>query len=236
MKARDVMTPGVVSVVPEASILEAAKLMLQRKISGLPVVDRTGKLVGIISEGDFLRRSETGTQRQRSRWIEFFAGPGRLASEYVAASGRKVHQVMTAEVHTATEDTTLEEIVHLMERNRVKRVPILRGSEVVGIVTRANLLHALAQVAHEVPPSPAEDAIIRERLLAELKKQTWAPVGTIDVLVRNGVVTLSGVLSDERQRHALRVAAENIPGVVRVDDHLVWLEPVTGIVVEAPKD
>ena len=170
MKVRDVMTSDVVSVGPEASIDEAVQLMLQRRISGLPVIDHAGELVGVVTEGDFLRRAETGTQRQRSRWIEFFTGPGKLASEYVQTSGRKVHQVMTTDVQTATEDTALEEIVRLMERRRIKRVPILRGKKLVGIVSRANLLRALANVAREVPPPRPEDATIRERLLAELKK------------------------------------------------------------------
>jgi CBS domain-containing protein len=235
MKVRDVMTSDVVSVGPEASIDEAVQLMLQRRISGLPVIDHTGELVGVVTEGDFLRRAETGTQRQRSRWIEFFTGPGKLASEYVQTSGRKVHQVMTTDVQTATEDTALEEIVRLMERRRIKRVPILRGQKLVGIVSRANLLRALANVAREVPPPRPEDAIIRERLLAELKKQNWAPVGTIDAIVRGGVVTLSGLLTDERQREALLVAAQNIPGVVKVEDDMVWMDPVSGTFLQPPK-
>jgi CBS domain-containing protein len=235
MKVRDVMTSDVVSVGPEASIDEAVQLMLQRRISGLPVIDHTGELVGVVTEGDFLRRAETGTQRQRSRWIEFFTGPGKLASEYVQTSGRKVHQVMTTDVQTATEDTALEEIVRLMERRRIKRVPILRGQKLVGIVSRANLLRALANVAREVPPPRPEDAIIRERLLAELKKQNWAPVGTIDAIVRGGVVTLSGLLTDERQREALLVATQNIPGVVKVEDDMVWMDPVSGTFLQPPK-
>ena len=235
MKVRDVMTSDVVSVGPDASIDEAVQLMLQRRISGLPVIDHTGELVGVVTEGDFLRRTETSTQRQRSRWIEFFTGPGRLASEYVQTSGRKVHQVMTTDVQTATEDTALEEIVRLMEQRRIKRVPILRGQKLVGIVSRANLLRALANVAHEIPPTRPADAVIRERLLAELRKQKWAPVGTIDAFVRSGVVTLSGLLTDERQREALLVAAQNIPGVVKVADDMVWMDPVSGMFLQPPK-
>jgi CBS domain-containing protein len=220
---------------PEASIDEAVQLMLQRRISRLPVIDHTGELVGDVTEGDFLRRAETGTQRQRSRWIEFFTAPGKLASEYVQTSGRKVHQVMTTDVQTATEDTAPEEIVRRMERRRIKRVPILRGQKLVGIVSRANLLRALANVAREVPPPRPEDATIRERLLAELKKQNWAPVGTIDAIVRGGVVTLSGLPTDERQREALLVAAQNIPGVVKVEDGMVWMDPVSGTSLRPPK-
>src|SRR5262249_33664565 len=213
MKASDVMTREVVSVRPDSSILEAVRLMLQRRISGLPVTDDGGRLVGIVTEGDFLRRVETGTERKRARWIEFLMGPGKLATEYVHTSGRKVQDVMTPDVRTVGEDAPLEKIVHLMERHHVKRLPVVSGGRVVGIVTRANLVRALAGLALEARPAEAGDAAIRERLLAELEKHRWAPLGLIDVAVKDGVVALIGGLTDERQRLALRVAAENVPGV-----------------------
>ena len=234
MKVSDVMTRDVVSIAPDASIMEAVRLMLQHRISGLPVIDAAGKLQGVVTEGDFLRRVETGTERKRSRLVEFLLGPGRLATEYVHASGRKVDEVMTPDVRTVNEDETLEKVVHLMERYRIKRVPVVRGAKVVGMVTRANLMRALASLALAEHPVAADDAAIRERLLAELKKQSWAPVGLIDVVVKDGVVKLSGALTDERERQAIRVAAENIPGVKKVEDHLVWIEPNTGVIVEAP--
>jgi CBS-domain-containing membrane protein len=231
MNAADVMTRGVITVGPDSSVLEAVQLMLQHRISGLPVVDKKGELLGIVSEGDLLRRTETGTQRRRPRWLEFLIGPGKLADEYVHASGRKVNEVMTPNVTTAAEDTPLEQIVELMERHQIKRVPVMRGREVVGIVTRANLLRALAGVAREVPRSATNDAAIRERLLAELGKQPWAPIAQLNILVRNGVVQLWGTIFDERQREAIRVAAENILGVKAVEDHLVWVEPTSGMVI-----
>lgn len=234
MNVSDVMTPDVLSVPPEASVAVAAQLMLQKRISGVPVIDDLGNLVGIVTEGDFLRRAETGTGRRRPRWIEFFMGPGRLSDEYVRLSGRKVSDVMTREVRTVPPDASLEQAVRLMERHNIKRVLVVDNGKVVGIVTRANLLHAMAAFAHEVAPLSAEDAAIRQRLLADLKAQPWAPVTPIDVTVRNGVVQLSGVITDERQRQALRVAAENIPGVKNVEDNVVWVEPVSGLYVEAP--
>lgn len=234
MNVSDVMTPQVLSVTPEASVATAAQLMLQKRISGLPVIDDHGNLAGIVTEGDFLRRAETGTGRRRPRWIEFFMGPGRLADEYVRLSGRKVGDVMTHEVQTVPPDAPLEQAIRLMERRNIKRVLVVDGGKVVGIVTRANLLHAMASFAHEIAPLSAADAAIRERLLAELKVQPWAPVTAVDVTVRNGVVQLSGVILEERQRQALRVAAENIPGVKNVEDNLVWVEPVSGLIVEAP--
>jgi CBS domain-containing protein len=234
MNAGNVMTPDVVSVTPDASVGTAAQLMLQKRISGVPVIDDRGHLVGILSEGDFLRRAETGTGRRRPRWIEFFMGPGRLADEYVRLSGRKVGDVMTHEVRTVPPDAPLEQVVRLMERHNIKRVPVVDDGKVVGIVTRANLLHAVASFADEIAPLSAADAAIRDRLLAALRDQPWAPATAIDVTVRNGVVALSGIITDERQRQALRVAAENIPGVKLVEDNVVWVEPVSGLFAEAP--
>ena len=227
MNVAELMTAEVVTIAPEASILEAARLMLQHKISGLPVVDATRNLVGIVTEGDFLRRQETGTQRHRPRWLEFIVGPGKLAAEYTHASGRKVDEVMTREVYAASEDMPLEQAVHLMERHRIKRLPVTRGRTVVGIVSRANILRTVARLAHEAQPISASDSGIRARLVDELKKLPWTP--PVSVAVKDGVVDLSGVLTDERQRAALRVAAENIPGVKKVSDDLVWIDPHSGM-------
>jgi CBS domain-containing protein len=234
MRAVDVMTVDPVSISPDESIVEAIRLMLQRKFSGLPVVDSTGALVGIVTEGDLLRRSETGTQRKRPRWIEFLIGSGRLANEYVHASGRKVRDVMTYDVQTVTEETPLDDIVQQMERHQIKRLPVVRGGKLVGIVTRANLLRALASVVGETKPvAAADDASIRTRIYAELQKQPWAPVNMLDVVVRDGIVHLWGVLLDERQREAIHVVAENTPGVKGIEDHLVWVEPMSGMAIPA---
>jgi CBS-domain-containing membrane protein len=232
MKANDVMTRNVISVAPDATVLQAARLMLQHHISGLPVIDRAGQLVGVLSEGDFLRRRETGTERRRSRWLKFLMGPGRIAADYVHSHGSKVSEVMSEDVKTIGEDTALEHIVQLMEKQRIKRLPVLRGDKVVGIVTRSNLLHAMVSLARSAPPAAQGDVDIRERLLAEMQKEQWAPAATVNVVVRDGVVELWGVIFDERQREALKVVAENIAGVKAVKDHLVWIEPTSGMTIE----
>ncbi len=232
MKAEDVMTREVISIDPDATVLQAARLMLQHHISGLPVVDKDGKLVGVLSEGDFLRRRETKTERRRSRWLEFLMGPGRIASEYSHSHGSKVSEVMTTDVQTVDELASLEDIVELMERRRIKRVPVVCGGQLVGIVTRSNLMHAMVSLARVAQPVAKDDAAIRERLLAEMQKERWAPVATANVVVHDGVVELWGVIVDERQREALKVAAENIPGVKAVNDHLVWVEPTSGMTIE----
>jgi CBS domain-containing protein len=236
MKAKDVMTRDLVSVTPDATVLQAARLMLQHHISGLPVVDASGKLVGILSEGDFLRRRETATARRRSRWLEFLMGPGKIASEYTHSHGSKVGEVMTSEVRSVGEDTDLEQIVELMEKHRIKRVPVLRDGKLAGIVTRSNLLHAMVSMARTAPPAAQTDDAIREQLLAELKKQEWAPIAMTNVVVRNGIVELWGAIVDERQRAALKVAAENIAGVKAVKDHLVWIEPTSGMILEPEEE
>lgn len=236
MKAQDVMTEYVISIGPNDTIARAIRLMLQEHVSGLPVIDSFGRLVGIVTEGDFLRRAETTTQRRRPRWLEFFVGPGKLADEYVHTHGRKISEVMTTDPATVTEQTPLEEVVALMEKRRIKRVPVVRGDRVVGIVSRANLLHALASMVGEVTPTAGDDRQIRERLLTELSKEKWAPVGALEVIVRDGVVSLWGTITDERERQALIVAAENVPGVRRVNDHVAWIEPTSGMVFQPPNE
>src|ERR1022692_387179 len=235
MKAKDVMTRNVISVEPDSTVLQAARLMLLHHISGLPVIDQAGKLVGVLSEGDFLRRQETRTEKRRSRWLEFLMGPGRIAAEYTHSHGSKVSEVMTPEVQTVDEVTPIEDIVDLMERRRIKRVPVVCGGQVVGIVTRSNLMHAMVSLARGAQPAAKDDAAIREHLLAEIQKEQWAPAATANVVVHDGVVELWGVIVDERQREALKIAAENVPGVKAVKDHLVWIEPTTGMTIE-PED
>jgi CBS domain-containing protein len=235
MKASDVMTPDVISADPDATVLQAARYMIQHHISGLPVIDKTGTLVGILSEGDFLRRRETHTDRRPSRWLEFLMGPGKLAAQYTHTHGSKVSEVMTTNLHTVSEDTSLEKVVEMMERYRIKRVPVLRGKKIVGIVTRANLMHAMVSLARGEPKAASGDAAIRQELLKELKTEKWALASMINVVVREGVVELWGMIVDDRQRQALVVAAENVPGVKQVKDHLTWVEPTSGVVIE-PRD
>jgi CBS domain-containing protein len=236
MKASDVMTQRVLSVTPETTVLEAIELMLQNHISGLPVIDSAGSLVGVVTEGDFLRRAETGTQRKRSRWLELLAGPRTLAEDYVQAHGRKVEEVMTADPVTIAESTPLEEVVSIMERRRIKRVPVVRGKTVVGIVSRANLMHALASLGRAAPAAANSDTAIRNQILAELDKQVWAPVALVDVVVRDGVVELWGTITEEKQGVGLKVVAENIPGVKQVVNHLTWIEPMSGMILSSPDE
>jgi CBS domain-containing protein len=235
MRAHQIMTRPVITVTPEATIVEAANIMLQKHVSGLPVVDAAGKLVGVVSEGDFIRRSEIGTQRKRGRWLRFILGSGKSASDFVHEHGRKVCEVMTESPLTITEDTALEEIVELMEKNNVKRLPVIRGDKVVGIVSRANLLQAVASLAREVPDPTADDDHIRNRVIDAMEKNDWCPFG-LSVIVKDGIVHLSGVITEERSRQAAVVAAETVQGVKQVHDHLCWVDTMSGMYLNSPED
>jgi CBS domain-containing protein len=235
MQASEIMTREVVSIAEGTSVREAIRVMLDRRVSGVPVVDDAGKLVGILTEGDLLRRGETGTERQRRPWLEFLLGPGRAAADYVKTHGRRVEEIMTREVVSIGPDTPLDELVQTMERRRIKRLPVLAGEVLVGIVSRADLMAAVARILDEDEALPAGDEAIRERVLAELARAGgWAPRAGVTVTVRDGIVELNGAIFEEKERAALRVAAENVPGVKAVADRLVWIEPVSGTVLEPP--
>jgi len=232
------MTSPVVSVEADTTVVQAAQIMLQKRISGLPVVDKDGNLVGMVTEGDFLRRTEAGTERRRPRWLEFLIGPGRLADEYTHSHSRKVEDVMTRDPVMVSEEAPLEEIVDVMERHQIKRLPVVSGQHLVGIVSRANLLHALASVHREAEPSAQSDETIRSLLLQELARQKRGLLAPIYVnpIVRNAIVELWGTITDERERRALIVAAENVSGVIEVRDHIVLVDPISGIVVHQPEN
>jgi len=234
MKVSDIMTHPVLTVTPETTVGEVAELMIGHRISGLPVVDSAGDVVGIVTEGDLLRRAETGTERRRARWLEFLIAPGRLASEYAHANGRRVGEVMTDTVLSVGPDDPVTDLIELMERRRIKRVPVIDRGQLVGIVSRAILVRALVgNLPRADSRSVITDDEIRDRILAEIAKQPWGPRASVDVRVENGIVELHGAVTDDRERPALRVLAENVPGVKEVRDCLAWVEPLSGFVVPA---
>jgi CBS domain-containing protein len=235
MRAHQIMTRPAISVTPDTTILEAANIMLHRHISGLPVVDTAGALVGIISEGDFIRRSEINTGRKRSKFMKFILGAGREAADFVHEHAKKVGEIMTPEPLTISEDTDLEQIVELMEKNNVKRLPVTRGNKLAGIVTRSNLLQAVASLARDIPDPTADDDHIRNRIINTLAKNDWCPWG-LNVVVRDGIVHLSGVITEERSRAAAIVGAENVAGVKKVHDHLCWVDTMSGMYLNSPED
>lgn len=225
MKARDIMTTKIVTVSPDTQVRDVAALMIEKQISGIPVLKENGMLVGIISEGDFLRRPEIGTEKHRRRWLSFFTRADEQAREFTKSHALKAEDVMTTPVIHVSEDTSLSEVVETMEQHKVKRVPVLDDGNLVGIVTRRDILRALAWQAAPMPPPPESDSAIRAIMNDILKNEEWAMSAVVNVIVSDGVVHLWGVIDSDEQRRALRVAAENISGVTAVEDHLSFSLP-----------
>lgn len=238
MRANEVMTAEVVTVSPETAVAEAVKLMLDRRVSGLPVVDAGGRLVGVITEGDLLARAELGTEKKRSRWLEFLFGPGRSATDFVLSHGLKVDEVMTRTPLTCAPTAGLDEVVGLMTEKRVKRVPVVADGKLVGVVSRADVLRALSGAFAAQPPSPdaIDDAAAQAAIEAALTKESWAPRSSVAVEVKDGVVNLWGTILDERQREAIRVVVEGVAPGRRISDHMVWVEPFSGAILGAPDE
>ena len=220
MKARDVMVSPVITMGEDDTVRDVAQLLLDKRISAVPIVDAAGKLVGIVTESDLMRRAEAGTEHPYS-WLGFFLGDRVAAADYVRSHATKVKDLMTRDVKTATPETPLFEIVDLFEENHIKRVPIVStGGDLIGIVSRANILQAIASARPQLEIKPT-DAAIREKLLQELKQQPWAHPHRLNITVKDGVVELWGRVESETERRAITVAAERIPGVTAVNDHLL---------------
>ena len=222
MQARDIMTAPVVTVAPDTTVQEIARLLLERRISAVPVVQADGRLAGIVSEGDLMRRPDSGGERTSSWWLSLLSAPEDRAHDYRKAHGRRAADVMTPRVVTAEESTSIGEVATLLEKHRIKRVPVVREGRVVGIVSRANLLHGLASHA-PAAPAPASNDELRRRVRRELEKAGVDPV-FVNVVVYDGVVRLWGALWSEEQLAAARAAARNAAGRVPVEDHLSVLQ------------
>ena len=221
MKARDVMVSPVITMGENDTVRDVAKLLVDKRISAVPIVDGSGKLVGIITEGDLMRRSELGTEHPYSWWLSFFLGERAIAADYVKSHAVKVKDLMTRDVKTADPDTPLYEIADLFEENHVKRVPIVsKDGNLVGIVSRANILQAIASARPRLEID-LPDAEIRDRLMQELRQQPWAHAHRLNITVTNGVVDLWGFVLSDKERQAITVLAEGIPGVKAINDHLM---------------
>jgi CBS domain-containing protein len=221
MQAKDIMTTNVVTVTSESGVDEIAALLLKRNISAVPVVDAEGRILGIVSEGDLMHRPESETERPRSWWLVLMADSQESAAAYTKSHGRRADEIMTRNVITVSEDTPVGEIAQILEERRIKRVPVVRDGKLVGIVSRANLLHGLVARKDRVAEAPsADDRTIREQILAHIDDQGWVSHGGLNVIVSDGVVELWGWVESDQERKALIVAAENVAGVRAVEDHL----------------
>jgi CBS-domain-containing membrane protein len=225
MKASDIMVSNVITVPITATVGEAAATLLNSHISGAPVLGEKGELVGIVSEGDLMRRPETGTSKPPSWWLELISSERSLATEYIRSHSRKVADVMSRNVITASPDTPLGDIAALLERNRIKRVPIVEGGKIVGIVSRANILQALASATKKLPSlASASDAELRKKVIARLAAEKWRPT-MLTVTVQDGTVDLWGLVHSSEEKKAARLVAELTPGVRTVVDNIV-VQPV----------
>ena len=230
MKAADVMVSPVVTVGPECSVDDVAETLLENRISAVPVVANGGDLVGIVSEGDLIRRTEIDTERQRSRRLALLLGTQPLAAEFVKAHACRVADLMTRDVIVATPDTPLRHIAALLEKNGIKRVPIVSNGKLVGIVSRANLVQALASARKEIKAAAAtSDRMIREELLSRLRAEPWARTSRLNVIVHDGTVELWGSVRSRAEKQAIRLAAELTPGVRAINDNLI-VESITSAV------
>ena len=220
MRAHQIMTQQVITVGADASIVDAINTMLHYHVSGLPVVDAAGKLIGIVSEGDFIRRAEIGIQPSRGRWLRHLLSASQTAADFVHERGRKVSDIMTPAPLTITEDAQLDEIARIMESHGVKRLPVMRGAQLVGIVTRSDFLPAVASLARHAPTFSVADDQLRSEILAAVGRAAWRPC-RLKVTVCDGVVSLSGIVRGDDARRAAIVAAENVAGVREVHDDLL---------------
>jgi CBS-domain-containing membrane protein len=220
MKASDVMVGKVVTTYPQASVSEVARLLVDNDISALPVVDGAGRVVGVISEADLMRREEIGSEKTRPWWVEAVTPGATLAEEFAQSHGKRVEELMSSQVVSATEDASLSEIASLLEKHRIKRVPILRNGKLVGIVSRSNLVQALASSSNKF--SAAEnDRMLRAEIVARLAEQPWTDFGDRNIIVVDGVAHLWGLVGSPNERKALVALAEGVPGVSNVRDEMI---------------
>lgn len=234
MKVADVMTQAVLAVDADTPLEQAIRLMTTHHISGVPVIGANGKVVGILTEGDLLRRVESGTEGAKSSWLARFFLPGREAATYIQTHGRRVSEVMTSELISITEDTELSEAVQLMQRHHVKRLPVLRDGKLVGIVSRADVVRLVGDALAKETEVSASDTMMLKAIYQAMDREPWAPSNMVSVAVKDGVAELDGCLFDFRAREALGVLVENVPGIRKVENRIVCIEPTSGMIVYDP--
>ena len=222
MKAADVMATNVITVRQDTPVAKIAEVLLANRISAVPVVNDKDALVGIVSEGDLIHRVEAGTVRHRSWWLELLTGKEILAHEFVKSHARKAADVMTYPVVSVTPDTPLGDIASLLEKHRIKRVPVVNNGKIAGIVSRANLVQALVSLSHaKTSDASVDDLTLHSNILERLRSKPWVDPSTISVVVNNGTVELWGIVDSETEKNAIRVAVEVTPGVRQVSNKLV---------------
>jgi CBS domain-containing protein len=224
------MTANVIAVTEEATLHEALRKLVESKVSALVVLDADGAPVGVLSEGDLMRRAELGTAKHRPGWLDFLIGGGRAAEDYVSSHGRRIGEIMTRGAIAIAEDADVIEAVDLMIARKIRRLVVLRGGRAVGVLSRSDILRSLLATLPEPDAARSDDDIFTD-IIGEFARESWTPKGSIHADVKDGVVTLQGSVSDDRLRDALKVLVENVPGVKSVKDDIAWIEPNSGYLV-----
>jgi CBS domain-containing protein len=220
MIASEIMTRNVTTVSPSASVREAAKLMVDRRLSGLPVVTLEGGLVGMLTASDLLHRVETGTEKRSSWFTSFFSNPDDMARQYAKAHGLKVHEVMSRHVISVRDDADLSEVADVLDRNRLKRVPVVRVGTLVGVISRSDLVRVLSEASVGQPIATSDDAALQNAIWQAIRKQKWLDSAYVNITVKDGVVEAWGMVASAEQRNALLVLVEEAAGAAKVEDHL----------------
>lgn len=233
MHVKDLMSPNTISVQPETTVVDAARIMLAQRVSGLPVLNKNGVLTGIVTEGDLLRRAELGTEGKPAGWLKSFLLPSSAAADYVVTHSRHVSGVMTHSPVFVTADTQLSEAAELMVKKHIKRLPVMANGKLVGVLSRSDLLRALARKM-ALKPKESSDSEILAYIKAELARSNWAPHSGLRLSVKDKIVMLEGVIFSDEERRAVIVIAENAPGVHAVEDHLSFVDPSSGLAFQAP--
>lgn len=217
--AKDIMSTRVASIAPDMSVRLAAKLMLKRKVSALLVLDSKRRPIGVLSEGDLVHRIELDTRKKGSWWLNLLTPDRDLARDYARAHGRKVADAMSRQVVTITPDTKLPAIVALLDKHRIKRVPVVgEGGRVVGVVSRADVLGAFAKAALAAEGGAAlGDAECSAEIRKRLCKESWGDSALVNISVDSGVARVWGVVASRAQHDAVRALCEEVPGVRHVD-------------------
>jgi CBS domain-containing protein len=222
MQARDIMTTNVLTFRADTPVMDIAASLAAWRVSGAPVVDEENRVVGMVSEGDLLRRSELGTEKRRSSWLTFFTDDTTLAKEFEKAHGQHAANIMSRPAFSVTEDATLDEIANLLEKRRIKRLPVVRDGKLVGIITRGDIVRVIARTRTAEPaPAHRSDAELHSEIDERLSTQRWLPAALINVTVHDGHVEIWGRLGTEDQRRALTVLVEEIKGVRSIANHVI---------------
>ncbi len=226
MKVSDYMRIETITASADMKASDVASQMVRSHVSGMPVVDKSNKVVGIITEGDLLRRAEIETEHHRPRWLQFLLGSSRLAEDYVKSHARTVKDIMSKDVAVIDSNAPLDDAVEMMERRGVKRLPVVNGGTLVGIISRADILAAFVYKARSEKKESASDGEIRQAIISEFEKNKWLHGDRLSIVVRNGEVDISGTVMSESERKAFVTLAESAAGVKKVHDHLIYVDPI----------